>query len=154
MPHGAIDAGATCRAIEGGAGVARAGDQHGGGGGRFVARFWPVAASSLSLSRAGPDGRAGAGDYRRLGDDYAQASEHAWRGIASLRRHQRAEPERDRTPRNLELSVGSARTWLSGGTSVMSVLNTVLTVCSSPSWNRSIGSLSPTGFGLSAMVAS
>jgi hypothetical protein len=43
MPHGAIDAGATCRAIEGGAGVARAGDQHGGGGGRFVARFWPVA---------------------------------------------------------------------------------------------------------------
>jgi len=154
MSHGAIDAGATCRASEGGAGVARAGEQHGGGGGRFVARFWPVAASSLSLSRGGPGDRAGAGGYRQLGDDYAQGSEHPWRGIASPRRQQRAEPERDRTPRDLELSVSSARTWLSRGAGVMSVLNTVLTVCSSPSSNRSIRFLSPTGSGLSAMAAS
>jgi hypothetical protein len=37
---------------------------------------------------------------------------------------------------------------------VMSVSNTGLTVCSSPSSSRSIRSLSPTGFGLSAMAAS
>jgi hypothetical protein len=36
---------------------------------------------------------------------------------------------------------------------VLSVLNTVLTVCSSPSSNRSIRSWSPTGFGLLVMAA-
>ena len=41
MSRGAINAGATSRAGDGGAGVARAGDQHGGGGCRFVTRFWP-----------------------------------------------------------------------------------------------------------------
>ena len=37
-------------------------------------------------SRGGPDGRASAGGYRRLDDDYAQDSDHPWRAIASLRR--------------------------------------------------------------------
>ena len=51
MSHDAIDTGAKSRAGDGGAGVARAGDQHGGSGRRFVARFWLVAASGLSLPR-------------------------------------------------------------------------------------------------------
>src|SRR5271165_2828348 len=56
MSHGAINPGPESRAGEGGAGVARTGDQHGGSGCRLVARFWSVAASSLSLSRRGSGG--------------------------------------------------------------------------------------------------
>ena len=146
--------GSKSRAGGGGAGVARAGDQHGGSGCRFVARFWPVAAASLSLPRGGSGGRAGAGDRRDLDDDYAQDSAQPRTGAAGLLREQRADPERDRTTCDIGVSVGSARTWLSGATSRRSVSNTPLTVCSSPSSSRSIRSSSPIGFGSSARAAS
>src|ERR1700736_3570360 len=73
-------------------------------------------------------------------------------GIAGLPRDQRADHERDRTTRHIGVSVGSAWTWLSGGTSVTSVSNIPLTVCSSPSSNRSIGPSSPIAYGLSASL--
>src|SRR5882762_4364394 len=152
MSHGAIDPGAESRAGEGGARVARAGDQHGGSGCRFVARFWSVAASSLSLSRRGSGGRVSTCGRRSLGDDYPQDPEQHCTGVARLLRAQRADHERDRTTRHIGVSVGSAWTWLSGGTSVTSVSNIPLTVCSSPSSNRSIGPSSPIAYGLSASL--
>src|SRR5260370_16861221 len=152
MSHDAIDTGAKSRAGDGGAGVARAGDQHGGSGCGFGARFWLVAAGSLSLPRGGSGGRAGAGDRRDLGDDYAQDSAQHRTGAAGLLREQRADPERDRATCDIGVSVGSARTWLSGAASLMSVSNTPLTVCSSPSSSRSIGPSSPIAYGLSASL--
>src|SRR5260370_33453705 len=59
-------------------------------------------------------GRAGAGDRRDLGDDYAEDSAQHRTGAAGLLREQRADPERDRTTCDIGVSVGSARTWLSG----------------------------------------
>src|SRR6266404_3109758 len=152
MSYGAIDPGAESRAGEGGAGVARTGDQHGGSGCRLVARFWSVAASSLPLSRRGSGGRVSTCGRRSLGDDYAQDPEQHCTGVAGLLRDQRADDERDRTTRHNGVSVGSAWTWLSGGTSVTSVSNIPLTVCSSPSSNRSIGPSSPIAYGLSASL--
>src|SRR3984893_12754451 len=150
MSHGAIDPDAENRAGEGGAVVARAGDQQGGSGGRCVARFCSVAASSLSLSRRGSGGRVSTCGRRSLGDDYPQDPEQHCTGVAGLFREQRADHERDRTTRHIGVSVGSAWTWLSGGTSVTSVSNIPLTVCSSPSSNRSIGPSSPIAYGLLA----
>src|ERR1700719_1220771 len=136
MSYGAIDPGAESRAGEGGAGVARAGDQDGGSGCGFVTRFWFVAASSLSLSRRGSGGCVSTCGRRSLGDDYPQDPEQHCTGVAGLLRDQRADHERDRTTRDIGVSVGRAWTWLSGGTSVTSVSNIPLTVCSSPSSAR------------------
>src|SRR6267378_70510 len=111
-----------------------------------------VAASSLSLSRRGSGGRVSTCGPRSLGDDYPQDPEQHCAGVAGLLRAQRADHERDRTTRHIGVSVGSAWTWLSGGTSVTSVSNIPLTVCSSPSSNRSIGPSSPIAYGLSASL--
>jgi hypothetical protein len=51
----------------------------------------------------------------------AQDPEQHCTGVAGLLRDQRADDERNRTTRHNGVSVGSAWTWLSGGTSVTSV---------------------------------
>src|SRR5438105_7213649 len=96
--------------------------------------------------------KAGVARHRRLGDDYPQDPEQHCTGVAGLFGDQRADHERDRTTRHIGVSVGSAWTWLSGGTSVTSVSNIPLTVCSSPSSNRSIGPSCPIAYGLSASL--
>src|SRR5260370_14542780 len=149
MSYGAIDPGAESRAGEGGAGVARAGDQHGGSGCRFVARFWSVAASSLSLSRRGSGGRISTCGRRSLGDDYPQDPEHHCTGVAGLFRDQRADHERERTTRHIGVSVASARPWLSAGTILSFHSDFTFTLLSAPSSPRSIVPSSASASGLS-----
>src|SRR3982074_2194290 len=110
------------------------------------------AAGRLSLSRRGSGGRVSTCGPRSLGDDYPQDPEQHCAGVAGLLRAQRADHERDRTTRHIGVSVGSAWAGLSGGTSVTSVSNIPLSVCSSPSSNRSIGPSSPIAYGLSASL--